>query len=69
MVYMYILRILQYSEIESNCRGVSNIEELRLYPLKVERTPLLFCSLIFVLFSIPLFLYSLSAFLYHILNY
>ena len=69
MVYMYILRILQYSEIASNCLGVSNIEELRLYPLKVERTPLLLRSLIFALFSITLFLYSLSAFLYHILNY
>ena len=69
MVYMYILRILQYSEIESNCLGVSNIEERRFYPLKVERTPLLLCSLVFVLLLITLLLYSLSAFLYHILNY
>ena len=66
---MYVLRIFQYSEVESNCLGVSNVEEHRLYPLKVERTPLLLWSLVFVLFLITLFLYSLSAFLYHILSY
>lgn len=33
-IHVYILRIVQYNEVESSCLGLSNREELRLYHLK-----------------------------------
>ena len=67
-IHVYILRNMQYTEVRNNFPFVSNMEELRLYPLKSRKNSfsLRLCSLVCFNSNKSISVVSIC-FLYHIL--
>ena len=58
-IHAHILRVTQHIKIKSNCHGILNRQELRLYQMKSKKNVISLLTLefiSFVLFSIDLFL-------------